>query len=126
MARTAITPTTQALNTFTTATFTAIGIAANAGWSCAQEDFDRAILVARSSETSVVTITMSSPNSSAGSGGADWVYGGCTEVVSIDIGASGISLMAVETARYATTEGINIDCSHTGSTALAFACVVYK
>lgn len=126
MARTAITPTTQAINTYTDATFSAVGTASGTGWACAIEDIDRAVLIARSSMTSGVTISIISPNSSAGSGGADWVYGNSTVVISVEIGASAVGIIPLETARFATTEGICIDCAHTGSTALAFACAVIK
>ena len=134
MARLVITPTTQAMNTYTDFTFTAVGTTAGSsggyagdGWYCAIEDLDRAVLIAASSHTSAVPIVIYPASSNS-----DWVYPGSSGstgaagAVAGEVGTSAVGLFLLESVKFATTSGIFITAPSSGSTALRFACAVIK
>ena len=134
MARLVITPTTQAMNSYTDFTWTAVGTTAGSsggyagdGWYCDIQDLDKHVLVVGSSATSAIPFVIY-----PGSSNTDWIWPGSSGstgavgALACEIETSGIGLILLESLRFKTTSGIFITAPSSGSTTLRFACAVIK
>lgn len=126
MARSAITPTTFINNRLYGISWTTLN-SSQEGWYVDVSDLQNVILLAYSTHTSAVPITVCAGTSEMSTSyqGQDFIYKAKGDL-STSIGSSAVSILFMDSARFKSTSGFYIDCATSGSTAIQWAAYYNK